>query len=412
MFALKAILTISTKQAQSAVNKLTKAVGQSSKETDKSNQRQQNSWQRLGAELKTIAAVGAGLFAGMVAASPALQASLIMVTYEFREMARALGDEIAPIINEVVLPAVEWLTEAFLAMPQPIRWIIAVTIALTVVLGALAVAMGVLMTVSWPIVAVILAIVAVIWAVIWVFKHWGEIVSFVGKVVGAIIDGLGFIFKHFGIGLGKGFNDLIDKIKAFGSAVGNLFTDFIPKVLKAMLSGLIIIGKKVFDFFKGIGEGIWNAVTGWIKNAGDWGAHMIDEFIDGAKKAWDKGKDFLGDIGDGVADFLGFSQPPPKGALKDIDSWGVHAMQRLAKGWDRGINMHFMPTIGGLLPDNFSPQGTVSPALAGGGSTSVSLTINIDRPTIRDESDMDTLVSEISKRIYDDMQLNSRSVNS
>lgn len=403
---------ISTRKAQAAVTKLTKSVAHSSKVTDKANQRQQNSWQRLGSEMKTIAVIGAGLFAGLVAASPALQASLLMVSFEAREMARAVGDELAPIINDFVLPALVALTDAFLGLPQPIRSVIAVVIGLSVVVGILSIAMGVLAAVSWPIVIVILAIMAVISAVIWVIGLFDKKILKVDKglikMTETFWNFIKWIPKGFIMGMEAIWNALKwlwDKIASFGMWLGNM--------VYSIGTWFHSMGEKIYNFFKGMFSSIGNVFKDLANKINKWGAHMIESFVDGAKKKWEDVKGWFSNIGDDVADFLGFSQPPSKGALKDIDDWGVHAMQRLAGSYQRGIRLHLNPSILSALPaESFTPSPSGMMPQGGASSSTTSLTINIDRPTVRNDSDIDDIAERVSKKIYSEMQWNSRGVNS
>lgn len=397
MFALKAILSLSTKKAHASVNKFTKSVAHGAKTTELANKRQENSWQRLGSTLKTISLIGASLFAGMVAASPQLQASLMMISFEIRELMMALGDELAPMINDYILPVVRKMVDLFLAMPQPIRQTIAVAIGLTVALGALSVVIGILMSVSWPIVAVILAVAAVIVGVIWLFKNWGDVMDWFNEKIMAFAGwivvtsrNVGNFIKSFKIkpdeGLINFFEKLYDvvkwvwtKIEGFGMFLGNMF-------------------HTIGEWFFNLGSDAYN-----------WGKHLIENFVDGIKHAWDNTKDFFKDIGDDIADFLGFSRPPPKGALKDIDKWGIHAMQILSKSWESGMNLYLTPTIKSAMPDSFTPSSMGNSISSfSSSSSSVSLTVNVDNPVIRDESDIDALAEKIRLLILSDLQANTR----
>ena len=75
-FALSTVITVLTGESKKAVSGLSKVINHLSKETEKSNKRISTGWSKLGSDLAKTAAVAGGLFAGMIASSPQLQASL------------------------------------------------------------------------------------------------------------------------------------------------------------------------------------------------------------------------------------------------------------------------------------------------------------------------------------------------
>ena len=384
-FALSTVISVVTDGAQRAVSRLSNSITHLSKETDRANKRAGSSWSRLGSELAKTSLISSGLFAGLIASSPQLQAALTLLAFEFREIGMALGDELAPIISDVLLPAMQVLTDTFLALPAPIRTVIAVTIGLTVAVGALSVAVGVLSAVSWPIVAIIAAIVIIVTALVWIFKKATDKTSFFNKVLRSMGEGLKTIFMFMLNIIGKVFMAIMNFAESM-SRFNWVEEVFIP------------MGTAIGDFFQALGEAAYN-----------WGVHLIKNFIQGIQDKWDASWDVIEDIASDIGDYISFSSPPPKGALSSIDSWGVHAVERLTASWKKGMNMSFLPMMNQTT--NFAPP---MPALTGspigGGGTTVNFDIKIENPIIRSEHDIDELSNQVRDKILRDLNSNSRGV--
>lgn len=62
-----------------------------------------------------------------------------------------------------------------------------------------------------------------------------------------------------------------------------------------------------------------------------WGKDLIGNFVDGIKEKWNALKDTVSDIAEGIADFLGFSEPE-KGPLSNFHTYGPDMMKLYAQG--------------------------------------------------------------------------------
>lgn len=71
--------------------------------------------------------------------------------------------------------------------------------------------------------------------------------------------------------------------------------------------------------------------NGLVSSALDWGRDMLDNFKKGIEEKWEGLKSFIGEVGQGIKDFLGFSVPK-KGPLSDADTWMPDMMQLLSQG--------------------------------------------------------------------------------
>ena len=62
-----------------------------------------------------------------------------------------------------------------------------------------------------------------------------------------------------------------------------------------------------------------------------WGKDLIGNFVDGIKEKWNAVKDTISDVAEGIADFLGFSEPK-KGPLSNFHTFAPDMMELYAKG--------------------------------------------------------------------------------
>jgi hypothetical protein len=182
-----------------------------------------------------------------------------------------------------------------------------------------------------PLVWIIAAIIALIVVVVLLVKYWDQITEAFGKFGDWAKKGLGDASKAAG-----------DWAANTGAAMGNAgasltkWQDGNAKALK--------------DFVGGIGDsikGAWDKVTGWLKNlwseisgafnkiisgALDWGKDLLKKFIEGMLEGIRK-IPLVGDlIADKLEEWLGFSGPPPEGALHRVPEWGGHLVESYAKG--------------------------------------------------------------------------------
>ena len=217
------------------------------------------------------------------------------------------------------------------------------------------------------------AIQAVLTIVEGLYSHIGDIIEAALELVNGIVqgitspDGLNAIIQAIPQIIEayiKGVLENLPQIIASGvTIIVNLVAGLIaaiPEIVKSIpeiISAIVdTIGEYDWGGFGGeIIDGIANGITEtaktvweavktafndaveWIKNLGSdavqWGKDMIQGFIDGIKEAagWLWGE--IESIGQGIADFLGFSVPK-KGVLHYYESWMPDFMMGLAKGID------------------------------------------------------------------------------
>ena len=217
------------------------------------------------------------------------------------------------------------------------------------------------------------AIQAVLTIVEGLYSHIGDIIAAALELVNGIVqgitspDGLNAIIQAIPKIIEayiKGVLENLPQIIASGvTIIVNLVAGLIaaiPEIVKSIpeiISAIVdTIGEYDWGSFGGeIIDGIANGITEtaktvweavktafndaveWIKNLGSdavqWGKDLIDGFVQGIKDAagWLWGE--IESIGQGIADFLGFSVPK-KGVLHYYESWMPDFMMGLAKGID------------------------------------------------------------------------------
>lgn len=91
------------------------------------------------------------------------------------------------------------------------------------------------------------------------------------------------------------------------------------------------LGEKLKNVFAGIG----NTIKKLVSSAFNWGADLIQGFVDGIASMVDTLFGWIGDIAQGIASFLHFSRPD-KGPLREYEQW----MPDMIAGMARGIRLN------------------------------------------------------------------------
>lgn len=153
-------------------------------------------------------------------------------------------------------------------------------------------------------------------------------------------------FSGAGDWFAQKFNDAINGIKWIWSSIGQWFSDRWNDIT-GVFSGVADWFGFAFGVAKGAVEGAWSSIGGFfsgiwedIKSAFDigslfeWGSHMIENFINGIKSAWEGLKSVVTGIGDFIASIFKHTTPK-EGPLKDDDEWTEHMMQNFIDGIDK-----------------------------------------------------------------------------
>lgn len=111
----------------------------------------------------------------------------------------------------------------------------------------------------------------------------------------------------------------------------NTIKEFASETLNNILSAVTeIIGNVKETIVTKVGEAV-DYLKGLPSQALQWGKDLIGNFVDGIKSAWGDLKDTVADLAEGVADFIGFSEPE-KGALSSFHTFAPDMIDLFAKG--------------------------------------------------------------------------------
>lgn len=124
---MDALILSMTKFEQSAQKSTETAEGQS--------QKQVNSFSKIEKSLLAVGVASSGMFANMIAQSPGMSSAFAEMKFMIDEVFMVLGESLAPIIEDYVVPVVESLTEAFMNLDPETQTFIASAIGLGSVLG-------------------------------------------------------------------------------------------------------------------------------------------------------------------------------------------------------------------------------------------------------------------------------------
>lgn len=270
-FKLSAAVVLISKQAtdtqkelEEGFKKIEKSAGQTGRKSSLSLKAMTNDMMKLGA-------IGSGAFAMMMNASPALASAFDSITFSIEELFMILGDRLAPLIEEHVVPIVEMLVEGFASLDPEVQTAIAVVIGFAALLLPLSIGIGVVSTalgvLLGPIGLVILAIAA-LWLA-WEM-NLGNIQGHTSDTIKMLTD----MWKSFVSDNSEEFARLFDNIKEFWDNIRPIvnmiadlfFTHFQGKIAVAIkyvmdvISAFTLILNGVLDVINGIFAGDWGRV--------------------------------------------------------------------------------------------------------------------------------------------------------
>lgn len=188
-------------------------------------------------------------------------------------------------------------------------------VALTVSLWSAAAAE---FAVMWPVYLLIAAIAALAFIIVEVVQHWKDITTALGHfkdAVGDFLGGAGRRIGDFFQGLGTWAHNALVSIQQapgkFGAAISQAWDDHVTKPIETALATLIT---KALEY----GEDLIHNIAQGIENGIQW--------VEGA----------VNQVGSKIHSVLGHSVPT-EGPLKDELTWMPHMMQNLALGIVGGV---------------------------------------------------------------------------
>jgi tape measure domain-containing protein len=144
-------------------------------------------------------------------------------------------------------------------------------------------------------------------------------------------------------GIGDGAPEGVPVILDFLGRILDVLADHVFTLLEA---GLEAAGGLIDGLVQGLTgysiQELWDAFTNIIDEIGrffeelpgrawQWGMDLIQNFVDGIKSHWNNLKGTLGEFGQKIADFIGFSEPK-EGPLSNFHTFAPDMMQLYAQG--------------------------------------------------------------------------------
>ena len=166
--------------------------------------------------------------------------------------------------------------------------------------------------------------------------------------------------------------ETVENLKAtVAEKIENVKTDMAQKweEIKTTISNAITgakeaVEQKAKDIYDNIKKNVDDAIQ-YLKDlpgkALSWGKDLIGNFVDGIKEKWDSLKSSVSDIAEGIADFLGFSEPE-KGPLKDFHTFAPDMMSLFAQGIreNLGLVTDAMNDVAGTVAGSMSQMAMVN----------------------------------------------------
>lgn len=269
-------------------------------------------------------------------------------SFEFRKVMNELKNtmtELGTTLLEMLQPALEKMAEAVQGISE---WIgsldeaqkeTIMTIALVVAaigpalviigtvissVGTIISAIGSFITICGTVVSVLggpvtLAIAAIIAIVVALITHWEKVKEAVQRAVEIIRQNIES-FK----------SDAVSKFEE----VKNKVTEFVTNMLSAVTENVTKIKDTIVEKF---GEAV-TFIEELPGKALTWGKDLIQNFVDGILEKWNALKETVSGIAEGIADFLGFSEPK-KGPLSNFHTYAPDMMDLYAKGIKENQNL-------------------------------------------------------------------------
>lgn len=390
-------------KALTEIDKIKTNMKKMGEEGTKQTDRATLSAKRMGASLAMVGMLAKKAFSSIVDASPSMQVAFIMMGVEADNAWRSIGENLAPVIEDILSPAVRSLSEYIQALDPEIQTWIGLTIGVTIAIGLLTLAVVALSFVSLPLVGAIVLL--------------GAAIAFVILASKGYFDGMAEKSKGWTIAIqfaqvaAMAFMEILGAFWAIIKSVWFILVNF----FKAIWEGFLTVGLGIYQFFKGIIDffiEMWNAIVAFIKGDDAGFVNAIDGIITAIKNiAIGIANIVIGlvkfvvlaalGIVQGIAEALGLKTPK-------IDSWA-----ETVQGWGIDTAFHEGGTVSGprdvmawLKPKERVRTETQESALQrelarGGGRSQQRMNVNIyiTNPSFNERSDIDRMATIIERRL-------------
>ena len=313
-FLLSALLTISAEDALKQLKDVGKEAKDAGDDIEDMGSGSELSAAKMAVAFTALGNVTSGIWDSMLEASPSLQIAMLEIDMSMEEIYRTLGEALAPIIEEVILPLVEQFVEWFMSLDSETQTLIASVIGITMAMSALApVLVGIISLVgalSWPILAVVAAIAALVF--IWTTDFMGlrtMIEEWWVEGIQPIFEELSMAFTDAG-GDFAAFWEVVEPIIStivrafvdnFLGSIQNVF-GFVVDSITSVIGIFTSLGALISAIFGGDIPGILDALGDLFHNVFDL---ILGNALDLAMAQLRSFGDYISDIFDAIGQILG-----------------------------------------------------------------------------------------------------------
>lgn len=184
-------------------------------------------------------------------------------------------------------------------------------------------------------------------------------------------------------GLIRALPQLLAKAPEIVAKLGAAIIGAAGQLLRAAGELIATIGRGIADGFRSliqwgrdIIDSVWEGIKEKIADATQWGRDLIQNFKDGLSSKWNSLKQGISDIGQGIKNFLGFSEPK-EGPLSDFHSYAPDMVDLFIKGLKQS-----QAKLQRQLAETFDPAGLTSGVaditVGNAGGMGVTIPLNVD----------------------------------
>ena len=329
-------------------------VGYLAEKTEASSQRQTQSWGRVEKAIGATALVSGGMFKAMVDASPGLSAAFAEINFLFEEMFMVFGDQLAPRIQDTLVPAIESLTSFIISLDSDTQTYIATGIGLVAGLSIVSSALGMVglsfTALLGPIGLAIIAIAAFAYAyktnLFGVRDKTNEIVGYLKDTWDSFVtdhtEQIGSIVQLF--------KDVWEILEPIIMAIGEVYVKYLYENLKYAIDQAV----NTLDYFLDIIEGVMKIIKGIftldfdliMEGFGDIFVSTIDYFITSWNNALEHVANLFAIFRDGIVDVISAIFGEDIGAKAGIIMDALTSVLNIIVGW---INDLVIGTLNNIL---------------------------------------------------------------
>ena len=323
-----------------------------------------------GTLIPAITAISAPVLA-VIAVITAVIAALVLLyqhNEDFRNKVNDIWQQVQQVIT-MVIQVIQAAIQKFISVVQAAwqRWGSTILNVAQSIWTAIYTAISVAINLVKDVLNIVMAAINGDWTGVWegIKKFVDDLWNGIKEIVSAGIEAAKTTIDTVMNGIKGIWEDIWGNIKAKVEEIWGNIKSTVENMLETIKSNVDSIKETITTK---IGEAV-DFIKGLPEQALTWGRDLISNFVDGIKEKIDTVKDVISDVGDAVADFIGFSEPD-KGPLSRFHTFAPDMMKLYAQGIRD--NMH-------LVTDEMN---NLAGAMAG--STQRTATVNVTSNTYLD----------------------------